>query len=319
MKQVFFFIFNLIIAGSLSAQYIDNRTYSSEYVITLEASNISKAEKILTHYFTTNNIKIQWQEITQRQIEAKFDIPKDELDTIYAVVKKLGYVSYKNYSYTDNQIAINQLEADISRLKEKKNEYSDETIAEKQNRIEALKKNIDRIFVSITIMEENTINSKIAFVNMPGFEYGMLFTENPKVGLSAPQYQSYSIKYLFTRGKSYFLLSMLKAQDYPKTDSTLYNEYILLNFGQDFYTRHLGRGQRRFFNPYTSYHVGCFLANNTLSENQFIFNFNVAIGLEFIKTRNFLLDGKVSYFMPVNKDNMNLRGFQIGLSANLLF
>ncbi len=318
MKNCFPILFLVLILYSYSFAQMGRYSYSSRLSIDVESNNVDKSEKRLNYFVKTNQIKLQRQEIVQNRIKVEFEIDADKLDSIIDFARNLGYITYKDYSYTDNNLVIGRIVDEIKNLSTTRDNY-ESTVAEKQAQIEELKKNANKIFVQISVNEQDMITSKIAFVNMPGFEYSFLFTENPKKGFSAPYYQAYTLKYLFTRGKSYFALSMMKGTDYSKQDSTLYNEYFMLSFGQDFYTRHLGRGKRRFFNPYTSYQVGCFLASNQASDNKFNVNINVAVGLELIKTRIFLLDTKVSYFLPINKNNVNMRGFQASLSANFLF
>jgi hypothetical protein len=281
----------------------------------------------LNDFFKDNHIKILKQNITQRSIKTEFVVEMNMLDSIENLLNRLGYVTSKDYVYKDNDEVIQKFVDEIARLDEvvrseeavRSDENNQKTIVNKQTQINNLKRNRDKSYISLSVSEEDMVGDGVAFVTMPGFEYGVLFTENPKAGLSAPLYQTYTLKFLFTRGKSYFLLSMLKAMDYDHTDLSLNTEYFMLNFGQDFYTRHLGRGKRRYFNPYMGYQFGGFLANNEKSDNKFIMNVNTALGIEFIKTRSFLLDSKVSYFLPIHQSNINMRGIQVGISANLLF
>jgi hypothetical protein len=155
-----------------------------------------------------------------------------------------------------------------------------------------------------------TANRRVSFVNMPGVEVGYLRVSNPKPGLTATAYQGYSVKYLVTKGKSYFNLGIYKPVN-PQAepaDSAFINEMAVINFGQDFYPRNFGRGKRRFFNLYTSYQVGGFIANRQGAHSQFIPNLNLGMGVELVKTKHILLDIKGSYFVPLHGDSRNMRG-----------
>ena len=304
-----------VITPTLSQQDADKNYYSSQRTISVEVTNLAKTEAILNDFFKTHHIKILKQNTTQRLIRTAFTVEPNMLDSIDELVNGLGYITGKDYIYTDNEKAIQKLEDEIADL----TNAQQKMIENKQNQIAALKLNKDKCYISLLVSEEDMVGDAVVYVNMPGFEYGVLFTDNAMNGLSAPQYQMYSLKFLFTRGKSYFSLSIFKAMNYDREDLSLYTEYFMFNFGQDFYTRHLGRGKRRYFNPYISYQVGCFLASSKELDNKFRFNVNVALGVELIKSRNFILDSKISYFMPIHKTNVNTRGIQVGIAANVLF
>ena len=342
-------MFALFISLACFPQETNKNNYSSRRDISVEVTNLSKIEKSLNVFLKEYNSKILTQNTTQRTMRTEFALDMAHLDLLENILEETGYITKKNYDYTDVDEMIKKIEnekerlkGDIERFKSdieriatsdeqastkqsqingKQNQITEKQglIAEKQNLIEALRQNANRSYISLYVSEDDMLGDGVIFVNMPGFEYGWLFTENPKPGLSAPYYQSYAIKFLFTRGKSYFTLAMMKAMDYDKTNDDIFSEYFLINFGQDFYTRHLGRGKRRFFNPYISYQTGGFVANNKLNENKFIFNANVAMGVEFIKTRSFLLDSKVSYFMPLHNSFVYMRGMQASIAANVLF
>jgi hypothetical protein len=312
-----------LIFGQILSVHGQNNTgnYSSRRVARVEVRNLDVAEKKLNDFFIEHKINILSQTITISNIKTEFVVEDELLGKIDALLNNLGYLVSKNYTYNDSEQAILSLQNELHHLIHERtaNEQQRDKIADNQARISVLQQNKNKTHFSLSVSEEDMVGEDVVFVNMPGFEYGFLFTENPKAGLSAPMYQTYTIKFLITRGKCYFLLSMMNAVGKHDGDPALYTEYFLLNFGQDFYTRHLGRGRRRYFNPYISYQIGGFLATNKDANNKFIFNANVSTGVELIKTRMFLLDSKVSYFMPIHESFQNMRGLQVGISANVLF
>jgi hypothetical protein len=163
-------------------------------------------------------------------------------------------------------------------------------------------------------------NSRVSFVNMPGAEYGYLLTENPGAGVSAKAYHGATIKYMFTRGKSYINLGVYRAIENSKTDSTLINELFVINFGQDFYPRYFGRGKRKFLNLYTGYQLGGFITNRNNNKNSaFVPNANLSLGVELFKSKHVLIDNKVSYFLPLNELNRSMRGMLYQASFNFVF
>ena len=125
---------------------------------------------------------------------------------------------------------------------------------------------------------------------------------------------------MFTRGKSYFNLGVYRAIDNNTADTSLINELFMMNFGQDFYPRNFGRGKRRFLNLYTGYQIGGFISNQNNNKNSvFIPNANLSFGVELIKTKHILVDNKVSYFLPLNELNRNMRGILYQASFNFVF
>lgn len=163
-------------------------------------------------------------------------------------------------------------------------------------------------------------NSRVSFVNMPGVEYGYLRIENPEAGTSMKAYQGITIKYMFTRGKSYFNLGVYRAVKNKRSDSLAVNELFLINFGQDFYPKHFGRGRRKFLNLYTGYQLGGYITNRNNEKNgAFIPNLNLSFGVELFKSRHVLIDNKVNYFLPLNELNRNMRGILYQASFNFVF
>ena len=203
---------------------------------------------------------------------------------------------------------------------QKRNESDLEKIREYENEIRELDSKMGSVWIDITLMRELTTpneTQKVKFVNMPGFEYSVFMPENPKAGISATCYNGYMLKYLFTRGKSYVTVGAFKAVDVPSTDLQMYSDLFNFSFGQDFYSRHLGRGGRKFLNLYSGYNVGylaCTGAESTLHN----FYVSPAIGIELFKNNFMLFDTKVNYILPFVK-NLNMRGLQFAASLNFVF
>ncbi len=203
---------------------------------------------------------------------------------------------------------------------QKRNESDLEKIREYENEIRELDSKMGSVWIDITLMRELTTpneTQKVKFVNMPGFEYSVFMPENPKAGISATCYNGYMLKYLFTRGKSYVTVGAFKAVDVPSSDLQMYSDLFNLSFGQDFYSRHLGRGGRKFLNLYSGYNVGylaCTGAESTLHN----FYVSPAIGIELFKNNFMLFDTKVNYILPFIK-NLNMRGLQFAASLNFVF
>jgi hypothetical protein len=152
---------------------------------------------------------------------------------------------------------------------------------------------------------------------MPGVEYSYFQIEEPQDTLSSPYYQGVFLKYVFTKGKSFATLGAYKTTDKLDTDTMHYSEMFIFGFGQDFYSRHLGRGSKKFFNLYSGYTIGGMLASNDKRKETFGY-IAPAVGLEIFKNKYVLIDTKVNYMVPF-KNTRNMRGLAFNVSFNFVF
>ena len=196
----------------------------------------------------------------------------------------------------------------------------EEKIFKMQRELIYLDKKENIFCVNLKLYEETTgvDESGVSFINMPGIEFSYLTIDSPKNGLSAQNYQGYFIKYMFTKGKSYADIGVYKNNSIGKTDSLAYSEMFLLGFGQDFYSRHLGRGKRNFLNLYSGYTVGGLLASSNTKRTTMIY-LCPSIGIELYKNKYMIIDTKVNYFLPISDYNRNMRGISYNASINFVF
>lgn len=257
-------------------------------------------------------------------------------------MNKMGYSTSKKVKTQSNFNKFNELNLELEYLREKKESYlellkkyeeksenyitlwnelklTEEKIFNKERELLNLNKKENTYTVTIELNDETTSPeyTDVSFVNMPGFEYSFLAIESPKQGISANNYQGYFLKYLFTKGKSFCEIGMYKSNGINKSDTTAFSELFLLGVGQDFYSRHLGRGSRRFFNLYSGYTIGGIMATGKTSKDN-MFYISPTIGLELFKNKYFLIDTKVKYFVPL-ENARNLRGLSYNLSFNFVF
>ena len=159
--------------------------------------------------------------------------------------------------------------------------------------------------------------SSVTWVNMPGFEYSYLKIEEPQDTLTSPYYQGYMLKYVFTKGKSFINLGAYKTTTPASPDTLHYSEFFVFGFGQDFYSRHLGRGVNKFFNLYSSYTIGGMLASNDKRKETYAY-IAPGIGVEIFKNKYVLIDSKVNYLVPF-RDTRHTRGLSFNLAFNFVF
>ena len=321
-------------------------TYETQKNLTVAVTKFPEARTALTGFIRRRAVRVQKQEETPSQLTAEFALPTADLVRLDSLTMALGYVLENNLNARDlggrllelraeEQRAVAQLTTAQQQLAtavgtsderaelRREVEHITNRLVDVRQQLAAINGHAGQAHVSLRLYDEvsfPTGNRRVSFVNMPGVEYGYLRLDNPKVGLTSPVYQGYALKYLFTRGKSYFNLGVYRPVEKNSTDEDFVNELFVINFGQDFYPRNFGRGRRRYLNLYTSYQLGGFILNrNSDKGNEFIPNLNLGLGLEILKTRHVLLDTKASYFVPLNDRSRDLRGILGQASFNFVF
>lgn len=319
----------------------------SNKTIQVYVTKLQNSTDVLADFIATRKGVVYQTDLSTNRYYTEFLISTSDLRSLDSLANKMGYVTQNVFNTENYQEKINNLEKRIDGLKYENSIYARQLADSVVTgaRVEDLKRKISSNLQTIASLEVNinqlqqnagdqmckvrfTINdemstpnnSRVSFVNMPGIEYGFLKIENPTLGVSAKAYQGATIKYMFTRGKSYFNLGVYRAIDNNAADTSLINELFMMNFGQDFYPRNFGRGKRRFLNLYTGYQIGGFISNQNNNKNSvFIPNANLSFGVELIKTKHILVDNKVSYFLPLNELNRNMRGILYQASFNFVF
>ncbi|MBW8888387.1 MAG: hypothetical protein JF616_11585 [Fibrobacteres bacterium] len=291
----------------------------------------------------SSSFRVEGRSETRNSMLLNLTLSEPDFAKLNALLPQIGYVGSSTMQTIDNTDQLEKDSMELVFLREKKREYekrmaapdtsqdhhvSDnllESIHSVERSIFDMQKNIANlsntrggILVRLNVQEESTSPSgtNLAFVNMPGVEYGLLRIENPEKGFTADVYQGAAIKYLFTRGKSFGMIGVYHAFD-DSSDSTTVSELFFLSVGQDFYSRHFGRGANRFLNLYTGYTAGgVFLSGDDFS--RWTWNMNPYLGLELFKNKNVLIDNKVGYFIPL-RYTRKLRGLSYCASFNFVF
>lgn len=298
----------------------------------------------MAEYIKNNGLVLRNQNEVNNTYHYKFYAAKSDLEGIDFLCNSLGYVSNKKMSSVNDENRLVELKLELERRESKKKEYEimlsridsvksalyyahwekiraiDYEIYQSKKLIQQLEQIGDKYEVSITLNDEQSTpsNSKVDFIHMPGAEYVYFLTENPKEGLSYAAYQGVYLKYMFTSGKSYFSLGALKAVDKKAADTTSFDEIFTFTFGQDWYSRYLGRGKNKFMNLYIGYQAGVSLAYNS-QDITWLPYVSPATGLELFKNKYLLFDVNVNYYLPISDLNRNLRGFRFGGSFNFSF
>lgn len=265
----------------------------------------------------------QYNEIKQRLEGWKFAIVNSKEQTIDLSRKIEKHV-----------VAMERLKSDIALLEKKKSNSKgdsllyvlDDQIYDKNEDLRQESRAyaedcaaIGTVNLDLYLMRDETspTQTKVRFVNMPGFEYSFLMVGNPKEGFSAKYYDGYNLKYIFTKGKTFVNFGVYKARDVAESDTTTLTDAFNISFGQDFYSRHFGRGARKFLNMYSGYNVGFMMYSGEDSSQKTVY-LSPTVGVELFKNRYVLWDLRGGYYLPI-MHNYDLRGWQFSMSFNVAF
>lgn len=323
--------------GSKTVPYSISQTNNEVYAI-----DFARSRAAVLDFLISPGVKVMHQSEYNKSLNVELLLTPEAYQRYDSLVKTLGYSSSKKVDADESKTKLDELELELAFLREKRDSYSrlsekldptsdsflsiwnemqktSEKIFEQERQLLAIRSSTDSYSVSLTLNDELTSpeNSGVSFVNMPGVEYSFLAVESPAAGTSADYYHGYFLKYLFTKGKSYGSIGLYKNESISKTDSVAYSELFILAFGQDFYSRHFGRGDRRFLNLYSGYQIGGMLASAD-TRSKYLAYLAPSIGIELFKNKYVLFDTKVSYFVPVT-DSRNMRGISYSAAFNFVF
>lgn len=338
--KVLFFIFLFFIAKNTIAQEDMYRQSIKTHIL---SPKYEETKSKFYDYLQKKNLKIVSVNDNSDTTTIIFYMDKDNYSEYIPFLNELGYIVSNDISTESWKNQYETTKKEISFLKEKKISYEEllkkissqedkyiefwkelkdleKSIFTLEERMEEMQKRDVKYVVSIVLEREETASEmslgSVRFVNMPGGEYSILNVENPKNDFSGNKYEGYFLKYLFTKGKSFFSLGAYKNMN-PKGEE--YSELFLVGFGQDFYSRYLGRGNRKFLNLYSGYTIGGAFLSREKDKTNF-FYLQPSVGIELFKSKFILLDTKINYFLPINKDmNTNFRGISYNFSLNFVF
>lgn len=311
---------------------IDHVVYSLNYEI---------LKKKIIDYLNKEHINLDYQQESGDELYLDFIVNANQKKSYDSLIHLYGYSTDKEVVSSNSEEEIEKINTELKFLEEKRASYlkimekldeksdsyltlwnENKAIEDKIFEIKASLKELTlykgKLLIQLHLLDESNSPqyTEVSFVNMPGFEYSMLMVESPLQGVSSEYYQGYFLKYLFTRGKSFFSLGAYKSTE-TNSDSLKFAEMFLIGFGQDFYSRHLGRGSRKFFNLYSGYALGGVLSTG-VGSNYYDIYIAPSIGLEIFKNKYILFDTKLSYFVPI-ANNKNQRGFTLSASFNFMF
>lgn len=340
MKKTFAtLLFSLVFSQFIFAQTTDETTISSKLkILVLE---LDEANSKIQEFVSSKKIVPESFYQSKDVVDFTLLLDYDDFVEIEKLMETLGYIYQKNTSSVNYTEDIEVIDRDILILEKERDQYKklveNKDLAandrsfdywekiitiekkieeEKLSKVEVLKKH-KKYSYDVHLIEEgnSTQDYSSSWINMPGIEYSMLTTEQPEIGVSPEKMQGAILKYMFNYGKSYAILGLYRSMDSNIT--TEIDETYIFGLGQDFYSKRMGRGQRKFFNLYTSFNIGVYVSTG---ENQKVTSWftNPFFGLEIFKNKFFLVDTKVGYFLPY-QNSRTQRGLLYNASLNFVF
>ena len=341
MKTKSVLLLSIIFILSISSVFSQNTVLLKNVDIIIYTPFYKESTEKLNNFIEQKNPIIISQSDTKRTLDIEFYLEKDDYQSLDSLFPELGYVSSKEITTSNYNEEIEEINFKLKYLIKEKLAYEEEIknmtkkddryytywenirtieheIFELQSEVnEYEKENYFKINISIYDESIDMTDKKINWVNMPGVSYEMLFIESPVSNLSASQYMGFSLKYMFTKGKSYANIGAMKEFSPEIADTSRYKELFLFGFGQDFYSKYFGRGKNMFFNLYTGYNIGGAFATGE-SSIKTMFYLTPFFGIELFKNKYFLIDNRIGYFIPF-AHNRNLRGIMYSASFNFVF
>jgi hypothetical protein len=333
-------LFLALLNGVFAFSQVRYRVTTVEHNI--QTTDYALAVQKINSFIISNNIMVTSQNESPLMFTVNFSIEPKLYLAYKEVVKDMGLFTANNVNTIDNTSRVEELKGNIqyyqdqialqNSLMEKVDPQSEqyktmwrelknwETSARgDRNSLNNLTSTEYYYVIDLRVEDETYTpqTSSVSWVNMPGVEYSYLQVEEPQDTLSSPYYQGVFLKYVFTKGKSFATIGAYKTTNQLETDTMHYSEMFIFGFGQDFYSRHLGRGSKKFFNLYSGYTLGGMLASND-KRRETIAYLAPAIGLEIFKNKYVLIDSKVNYMIPF-KNTRNMRGLAFNVSFNFVF
>ncbi len=297
-----------------------------QYGITIEKSNIDN---------------------TKKRSEYTLYVPQPKLDEVVAKIEQLGIIELKKIESVNYGSVMSASAYDLEYLTAQKEFYRrelekndtksdtykeffnkerdlDRQIYEKNKEIGKTNSNVSYSVIELSMFEKSAqdLDSRddfSDFINMPGFETKYFRLENRGQDGISDQYIGGSLRYMFTKGRSYVLIGVMKPLNDPAASGAAVDDIVSYGFGKDFYPRYLGQGKNTFFNPFSGFEIGGMVLTADDSIDH-MFTLEPHIGIELFKNKYFIIDTRVSYLFPLDQEKIKeFRGLTANISINFVF
>ena len=343
----------LLSVSVLWAQSVDDENHFSRKIsLSIIVNDITSANRAVLSIIEQYGLEIDAMNIDNQRRSSTFVLLKQGGfgEPVIAAVEALGITDVKEVETSNNADSLDaaaydldflesrqkvyQAELDNPDLKPSSEQYQhlwnelraiEERIYNKGKESIDLKKEVEYSTLMLSVAEKtvqylNGADDFPQFINMPGIESFVFIIENPESGQSADSYAGGALRYMFTVGKSYFTVGILKPLlGRDSSTASQANDIVTYSIGKDFYPRYLGQGKRTFFNPYSGFQVG----GMVLTSDERISHFFTAephVGVEIFKNKYVIVDFRIGYLFPLDEQRVKtMRGLTNNLSVNIVF
>lgn len=347
MRTILIFLFSVSVI--FSQDYNDYFSKEAEIKILVDDMNLINVQ--VNQLIEELQLKVEDIDIDISKKVGRYVFLTDRtlFEEVISRFEAIGPVRVKKISTKNNINALEKNAFDLMFLNEQKDAYSgelegldktDKNYKELWNKTQEFNKKIyenNKMKIQLTHEVENyrivfTVEEKriqdldeegdewFNFINMPGVESYFFNVENPDPAFSAQKYMGGSLRYLFTKGKTFFTIGILKPFMNEGTQpSTQANDIVTYTLGKDFYPRYLGRGKRTFFNPYSGFQIGGMILTSQDKIEHF-FTVEPHIGIEIFKNKYVIVDVRAGYLFPLDVDLIKeFRGLTQNITFNIVF
>jgi hypothetical protein len=199
----------------------------------------------------------------------------------------------------------------------------DSQIYEKDKELRSIAKQADYSVIKVKLSEKviqdlDSDDDFSGFINMPGAETKFFHLENAEGNALADDYFGGSLRYMFTKGRGYFLIGVMKPLEGDAPKGAV-NDIVTYSVGKDFYPRYFGQGRNRFLNPFSGFELGGMILTSDGGIDH-MFTLEPHLGIELFKNRYVIIDTRVGYLFPLDEDFIkSRRGFTHNFSINFVF
>ena len=345
MKKQIFLI--LIILNS-TFLYAQDLSLNKNAELNILVNDIGIADRELNKIIVNYKLKIGNTDINNSKQTSNYELysKKENFINVIKDIEKIGVVDLKNIESFNYENSINSHKFDLNYLLDQKEIISKETsstdrkselykelfskereldkqIYEKNREILDLEEKINFSVITLklyekTVQDLDTTDNFFIFVNMPGIETKYFHLENKDTPNIKNDYFGGSLRYMFTKGRAYFLIGIMKPLEEDNSSNAV-NDIVTYSFGKDFYPRYFGQGKRTFFNPFSGFEIGgIILTSDELIEH--IFMLEPHLGMEIFKNQYVIIDTRIGYNFPLDEKKIKShRGFTHNLSVNIVF
>jgi len=345
MKKIWICVIIFVTAMAAQAQEISLKKNATVYVTVnnTAAANNAVEKMIDTYEMIINTANVN---NSTKICEYELFVTDNQLSKAVSEIEKLGQVELKEINSFNYSESIKSINYDLEYLQSQKEIYGNEIsstgknesyytelfkrereidnqIYEKNKEIADLNNQSNLSILKVRLSEReiqdlDSYDSFSGFINMPGVETKYFHFENDNDTTLNDNYFGGSLRYMFTKGRSYFLIGVMKPLSGSQSAGTV-NDIVSYGIGKDFYPRYFGQGKNTFFNPFSGFEIGGMILTSE-DAIEHMYTVEPHLGLEIFKNKYVIFDMRIGYVFPLDENYIkSRRGFSNNFSLNIVF